>query len=273
MKLSQEQVNSYLTEGFLIVESLFLESEVNMLKQALQDVDDQLDLPNIIREENGAIRSVFAPQTLMEAYGWLYQQERLITPTQQLINEEVYLYQYKLNNKKGFDGGIWEWHQDFPFWHLDDGVQSPDMVSVMVLLQDTDYSQGPLMFIPKSHIEGIVEFQHKEHQVGKELKLENSLNADLKYTIKKELIRKMVAKNGITGGIGKAGTCIFFHPNVYHGSNANISPYDRDTAIITYNSIKNLPEDRHEANRPEYICSRDFGPIKGIGNESLLVKV
>jgi len=92
--------------------------------------------------------------------------------------------------------------------------------------------------------------------------MHKALNGDLKFTIKNELIKKMVDQDGIQPGIGKIGTAIFFHPNVYHGSNANISPYDRNTAIMTYNVTSNLPEDRKEKNRPDYICLRDTTPIQ-----------
>ena len=122
------------------------------------------------------------------------------------------------------------------------------MLSVMVLLQDTDHAQGPLMFIPKSQKDGIADFQYKEHFTGMEVDLVSSLNSDLKYTVKNERIREMVDQDGIISGIGQGGTCIFFHPNIYHGSNANISPYDSNTAIITYNSTSNLPADRKKKN-------------------------
>lgn len=264
MGLSSLQIQKYHDNGFLIVEDLFTSEEVNYLKSGIQKVEDK-EIPSIIREEDGLIRSIFAPHLLRPEFDWLYRQERLVISAQQLLNDpSIYLYQYKLNNKAAFKGGLWEWHQDFPFWHIDDGVQKVHMLSVMVLLQDTDHPQGPLMFIPKSHKEGIANFAHKEHLEGNQIALENSLNGDLKFTINNDLIRNMVDQNGITPGIGKSGTAIFFHPNVYHGSNANISPYHRRTAIMTYNAISNLPEDRLDKNRPNYICLRDYSPIVAI---------
>lgn len=261
MKLTESQIKEYHENGFLIIDALFSEEEIINLRNGILKIDDK-PMPNIIREKNGNIRSVFAPHHFREEFSWLYKQDRLVTPSQQLLdNSSVYLYQYKLNNKKAFKGGLWEWHQDFPYWHVDDGVKKPQMLSVMILFQDTDYVQGPLMFIPKSHKTGIADFQHKEHLTEENIKLENSLNGDLKFTIKNELIKKMVDQNGIKPGIGKIGTTIFFHPNVYHGSNGNISPYDRNTAILTYNATSNLPEDRKEKNRPDYICLRDSNLI------------
>lgn len=262
MKLTVAQIKEYNENGYLIVDGLFSEEEVLGLRQGVLKIDDT-PMPNIIREENGAIRSVFAPHKIRDEFEWLYKQDKIVGPTQQLLEDSsVYLYQYKLNNKKAFTGGAWEWHQDYPFWHIDDGVKESKMLTVMVLLQDTDHTQGPVMFIPKSHKFGIADFQHKEHLGLENVKLENSLNGDLKFTIKNELIKQMVDQNGIKPGMGKIGTTVFFHPNVYHGSNGNISPYDRNTAVITYNVTSNLPENRKDKNRPDYICLRNFNPIE-----------
>lgn len=262
MELTTSQIKEYHENGYLILDGLFTEEEVQGLKDGIGKIDDS-PTPNIIREENGTIRSFFAPHHRIKEFDWLYQQERLVIPTQQLLHDpSIYLYQYKLNTKKAFGGGIWEWHQDYPFWHIDDGVKQSQMLSVMVLLQDTDHAQGPLMFIPRSHKTGIAEFQPKAHLTDDTIDLENSLNGDLKFTVKNELIKNMVDQAGIQSGIGSVGTAIFFHPNVYHGSNANMSPYDRNTAIMTYNVTSNVPEDRKEKNRPDYICLRDFNSIQ-----------
>lgn len=261
MKLTRSQINDYHEQGYLIIDGLFTAGEVQVLKEALGKIPDKL-MPHIIREDSGAIRTVFATQRSRKEFGWLYKQDLLIQPAQQLLDDaSIYLYQYKLNNKKAFGAGVWEWHQDYPFWHIDDGVKDPKMLSVMVLMQDTDHAQGPLMLIPKSHKKGIAAFQDKTHVTTENIKLENSLNGDLKFTVKNELIKLMVNKGGIKSGIGSVGTAIFFHPNLYHGSNAKISPYDRNTAIMTYNVTSNLPEDRKGTNRPDYMCLKDFNPI------------
>ena len=57
------------------------------------------------------------------------------------------------------------------------------------------------------------------------------------------------------------GTCVFFYPNLFHASNANLSPFDRDTAIVTYNDINNSSDER-DNKRSDYICSRKFDAIK-----------
>jgi ectoine hydroxylase len=266
MILKNEQIDYYNENGYLIINNLFSKPEIDNLNAEATKFSKLKELPNVILEKNGQIRSVFAPHTLSKKYDNLYKQDRLVNPAKQLLGGDVYLYQFKLNNKKAFIGDWWEWHQDFPYWHLDDGVDTPQMVSAMILLQDTTTIQGPLIFIPKSHKKGIVDFEPKEHHKlisnsGVDIDIQNSLNADLKYTIKKNIITDLINKNGFFEASGVAGSCIFFHPNLFHASNSNISPFERNTAIVTYNNVFNLPLNK-KSKRPEYLCSRDFEPIK-----------
>ena len=106
--------------------------------------------------------------------------------------------------------------------------------------------------------------QKKEHFLKKRIELMDALNSDLKYTIDKDLVKKEALKNDIISLSGKKGTTFFFHPNIFHASNSNVSPFNRSTAIITYNSILNVPESANTSIRPDYICSRDFQAIKSI---------
>ena len=269
MTLKEEQINHYHENGYLIINDLFSKSEIETLNAEVLKLNKLKDLPNVVLEKNGDVRSIFAPHKFSEKYHDLYRQTRLVEPVKQLLKSDIYLYQFKLNNKKSFVGDWWEWHQDFPYWHLDDGVNSPHMISAMILLQDTTTIQGPLTFIPKSHKNGIVDFEPKDHLATKSdspgLDLKHSLTADLKYTIKKKMIGELVNQYGFYEAVGSAGSCVFFHPNLFHASNSNISPYERNMAIITYNDINNLPMDK-ETNRPDYLCSRDFEPLEIMKN-------
>lgn len=268
MILKEEQINFYHENGYLVINNLFSKSEIETLNNEILMFNYLKELPNVILEENGEVRSIFAPHKISKKYADLYKQNRLVNPAKQLLNNDIYLYQFKLNNKKAFVGDWWEWHQDFPYWHLDDGVNFPQMISAMILLQDTSTIQGPLTFIPKTHKRGIVDFEPKDHLAtisnsDINTNLKHSLTSDLKYTIKKNIITELIDENGFFEATGLAGSCIFFHPNLFHASNSNISPYERNTAIVTYNNVNNLPMNR-EVNRPDYLCSRDFAPIEGL---------
>jgi len=89
------------------------------------------------------------------------------------------------------------------------------MISVMLLLDDVQSAQGPLLVIPESHKNGIVNFEKKAHLLDKNDSLLNSLNSDLKYAIDKDLVKEYAKKNKIISLEGRQGTVIFFHPNIW----------------------------------------------------------
>jgi ectoine hydroxylase len=60
---------------------------------------------------------------------------------------------------------------------------------------------------------------------------------------------------------GPAGTVIFFHPEIAHGSALNMSPYPRTVLIITYNDVTNSPRPAGSP-RPEYLVGRDLRPLE-----------
>lgn len=274
MELTEEQIAFYKEYGYLKIENYLSEEEIKLLTLELPNTVEQ-DSPRIIREDNGSIRSIFAPHFVNSTYDRLSKLRRFVSPAQQLIGTDVYIHQYKINTKKGLKGDWWEWHQDFPYWHIDDGIKAPELVSVMIYLQDTDACNGALLIVPKSHHLGIVKFANKQlaipegkarynnhHQTRDHL---SSLNANIKFTIDHSLLKEMAEQNDIVTLSGKKGTVLFFHANIFHASNINLTPFDRDAILITYNSIHNLPGNK-ETLRPDFLSGRDYIPIRFIEN-------
>ncbi|SFJ82621.1 phytanoyl-CoA dioxygenase family protein [Myroides guanonis] len=248
--MNKSQIESYNEDGYIIIENMFTLEEVNKYKNEISYFENKKDIPNVICEDN-KIRSIFAPHMYSQVYEDLYKDLRLLNIAKKLVKENLYLYQYKLNLKEPFLGKWWEWHQDYPYWHFDDGVASPDMTSAMIYLDDAKSYQGPLMVIPGSHKEGIAKFKEKDTLDKNDIL--NSLSSNLKFTVDNSIVKAYADQNGIEVLELKAGSVIFFHPNLFHASTGNLSPYERDTVIITYNSINNLPVSENK--RPDYICS------------------
>jgi len=268
MKLTTEQISFYNENGYLIINDYFNNREVELLKSEMPKTVD-VNSPRIIKEDNGEIRSIFAPHFVNDTYSALARHKKLVEPSQQLLENNVYLHQFKINSKKGLKGDWWEWHQDFPYWHIDDGIPKPDMISAMVYLHDIDHVNGPLLLIPKSHKVGIAEFAPKDEKGFEknlasneqaEAEFLSSLSSNIKFTVHEEMIRSTAKTNGIVPAIGSKGTVLFFHGNIFHASNVNLSPFDRDVVIITYNSVMNLPP-KVEKPRPDYLAGKDYSPI------------
>lgn len=272
MKLTDEQIAFYDENGYLTIENYFSVEELEFLAAEYPKTIEK-NSPRVVLEDNGEVRSVFAPHMVNKCFDRLSRLDRFVSPSEQLLRSKIYLHQYKINTKKGFKGDWWEWHQDFPYWHLDDGIEKPDMISILMYLQDADASNGALMVIPKSHKNGIVKFAYKdpesfneklkfnEHHENKEYL--SSLNSNIKFTVEHQLVKEMAVKNGIVTTGGKKGTVLFFHGNIFHASNVNLTPFDRDAIIITYNSVDNLPTNTI-APRPEYLAGRCYKPIEDL---------
>jgi ectoine hydroxylase len=269
MKLTSDQVLFYKENGYLQIHNYLNEREIKILTDELPNTIE-IGSPRIILEDNGSVRSIFAPHFNNSVYKRLVSLERFVIPSRQLIGSGVYLHQYKINTKKGLKGEWWEWHQDFPFWHIDDGIRAPDMVTVMIYLQDTNALNGALLVIPKSHQLGIVKFEDKNSGIYEEqAKNKNveandylsSLNADIKFTVNHDVLKRLATENGIVDTSGKRGTVLFFHGNIFHASNTNLTPFDRDAILITYNGINNIPGNTIKP-RPEFLAGRNYQAIE-----------
>jgi len=263
--LNQNQLNFYEENGYLKLSGMFSDEEVNVLSEALNELESTVDSRTIVKEKNGDTRSIFAPHAANKYYDRVTKLTRLVKSVEQLLNDDVYLYQHKINIKRAFTGDWWEWHQDFAFWHHEDDVPHPNMVSVMIFLSDMDYESGPLMVIPQSHKDEITGFEDKQindelaNTVSGELKdFASSFTADLKYTVDRSILKSKVNNHRIQTITGKKGDVLFFHCNIIHASNINMSPDDRVALILSYNSSKNFVR---ASKRPEYISNPDNSAI------------
>jgi ectoine hydroxylase len=143
----------------------------------------------------------------------------------------------------------------------------------MIYLEDTDSSNGALMLIPKSHKLGIVKFAdkdpvllavgHRHNEDQETAAYISSLNANIKFTVDHGLVKEMSVRNGIVTASGKKGSVLFFHGNIFHASNSNLTPFDRNAVLITYNSIDNLPCNTQNP-RPDFLAGRNYDPIEDL---------
>jgi len=122
MRLSQGQIESYEKDGFLLVKDCFSPAETKLLLEAVSR-EFEIDSPRRVMEKRGAVRSVFASHVHSDLFGYLSRLDRLVGPAMQLLRSEVYIHQFKINAKAALEGDQWEWHQDFLYWHKEDGMR------------------------------------------------------------------------------------------------------------------------------------------------------
>lgn len=257
MKLSETQVQEFEERGGLFFPELFSRAEIAALTGGLSELLARRG-PEIVREKDGsdAVRLVFGAHAFQEAYRRMSLHPRVLEPVRQLLRDEAYIHQSRLNPKMDFAGGLWTWHQDFGTWHREDGMPEPNCVMTAVFLDDATAVNSPLLVIPGS--------QH--HGISDDVTPEAGAQGYTVMEIDRGVVRRYAESAGIQALTGPAGSVAFLHCNIVHGSAPNISPYRRAIWYLNYNAVSNACTGKK---RDWHHCNRDFTPLRPLGDDCL----
>jgi ectoine hydroxylase len=260
--LSAEQVEQFDRDGYLVLENVFDESELDALQaEAGRLLGDpaSLDEETVITEPGGSeVRSIFAVHEQSGLMHRLAADERLAGVASFLLDDEVYLHQTRLNYKPGFTGKEFYWHSDFETWHTEDGMPRMRALSISVLLAENTPNNGPLMVIPGSqrvYVTCVGETPEDHYR--------SSLKKQEYGVPDEQSLAELAHKHGIVAPTGKPGTVVIFDCNMMHGSNGNITPFPRSNAFLVYNAVSNrlVAPFAAEKPRPRFIAAREVEPI------------
>jgi len=254
MKLSDDQVARFESEGYLFLPEVFSAREAGVLAAEARRVLD-LDREEVWREESGAPRTAFAAHLYSEPFRRLGAHPRLVEPVMQILSEEVYMHQFKVNAKAAFDGAIWQWHQDYGTWSRDDLMPEPRAMNIALFLDEVTAANGPLLFIPRSHKHGVIEAGHDLETTSYPL-----------WTLGRESVRALADEGGLVAPVGPPGSVLLFHSNLVHASPPNISPWER---VIVYLSLCAVSNHIRRFKRKEWIAHRDFALIEPLSDDCL----
>jgi hypothetical protein len=261
--LSDDGISAFHDEGFLFLEGAFTGTELAVLRAGVQDAFDS-DGPHCTYEAgSGVVRGVHGIHETHAVFATLARLPRLVEPARQLLDDQVYIHQFKINAKRALVGEVWEWHQDFRFWRDEDGMPSPNAVTVAIFIEEVNEFNGPLMLVPGSHQDGVY-----ETEVRKGTNWGDTLSSALKYTMSAGTLADALGSRDIVAPKGEAGSVLFFHSNVLHGSAPNLSPVDRTLVLITYNAVGNRLGNVTNP-RPAFLANRDFSPLATVDENSL----
>jgi len=266
MELTTEQLRSYAEHGYLLLPDPLPPAAISTLDT---EVDRLLatDAPGRLFEvDDRTVRAVHGCHRTSTICDQLVRQPMLLDPAHQILGQDVYLHQFKINVKAAFSGDVWQWHQDFIFWNKQDGIADPRLVNVAVFCDDVNEFNGPLYFIPGSHIGGMIDVTADPASEASEWSY--SFSAKLKYALEPSTVTELCKRRGLVAPKGPAGTVLLFHPNIVHGSVPNISPYGRRLIVATYNSLDNTPR-AVSSPRPEFLVSRDYTPLEPALDDTL----
>ncbi|HEX5400838.1 MAG TPA: phytanoyl-CoA dioxygenase family protein [Pseudonocardiaceae bacterium] len=220
--------------------------------------------PQVILERDGVtVRSVYGVHQSSQDILDVARHPGVLDPVRQLVRDDVYIHQSKVNIKAPLAGDRWEWHQDYIYWLENDGIARPDMINVAVFLDEVTEFNGPLTFIPGSHRRGVLAAVAADGMpVGYEDAPEwaATLTADEKFRISPQVIEELARSNGMVSPKGPAGSVLFFNPNLLHASSPNMSPIRRGMLIFVYNSVHNTAVGA-TTNRPAFLAEPDVSAV------------
>ena len=225
--LTPAQIDAYHKDGYVIVKNFCSQSEVaKMYSTALEDnamAKNALDL-NDQTGKKTKLSLWFTPGN--DIFGYLTRSEKMVNGVAQLIDSKapVCHFHSKLMQKEPKVGGAWEWHQDYGYWYKNQFMFPDQLISVMVALTPANKGNGCIQVIKGSHKLGRVNHGFAGEQVGADqVMVDNALKTmDLVYV---EI---------------EAGDALFFHSNILHRSEANLSDSPRWSIISCYSSQSNL---------------------------------
>lgn len=230
MRLSDAQIAQYDREGYLFFPALFSPAEMAPL---LADLPGLLARqgPEVVREpqDPAAVRVLYGSHVFSEAYGRLSRHPRLLEPVRQLLRDQAYIHQTRLNPKQDFAGEIWSWHQDFGTWHLEDGMPEPHCVVTAVFLDRATAANAPFLLVPGSQNHGLIAQAEIDRQAEGYTLLE----------IDRTTLKGLVDQHGLEALTGPSGSVAFLHCNIVHGSANNITPFRRAIIYTNYNAVSN----------------------------------
>ena len=261
MDLTTEQRKRFDEDGYLFFPGLFSQKEVQYLAAAVPELYERREEYNFREKGSDAVRTNFAAHLYSKPFAKLARHPRMIKPVEDLLQESLYMHQFKINGKMAFEGDVWQWHQDYGTWVNDDLMPTARAMNVAIFLDEVTEFNGPLLFIPGSHKKGVIKAGHDLTTTSYPL-----------WTIDNNLIKELVDraggnKGGIVSPKGPAGSMIVFHSCLVHASSNNLSPFNRTSVYLSLCAVSNHIR---RFKRKEYIAHRNFAPIKCLPDDCLI---
>jgi ectoine hydroxylase-related dioxygenase (phytanoyl-CoA dioxygenase family) len=225
--LTPQQIASFHKDGYVIVKNFLAPKAVEKLYgTAIGDNAMENNAINVTDQngKNSKLSLWFTPGN--DVFGYLTRSERIVNSVAALLDSEapVCHFHSKLMQKEPKVGGAWEWHQDYGYWYKNQFMFPDQLISVMVALTPANKQNGCLQVIKGSHKLGRINHGFAGEQVGADMVMVNNAlkTMDLVYV---EI---------------EPGDALFFHSNILHRSEANLSDHPRWSIISCYASQSNL---------------------------------
>lgn len=221
-------INGYHRDGYIIVRNLLSAEETSKLNEIATGDDTMKKHAFDLNDQAGKKTKLslwYTPGN--DTYGLLTKSKRIVDSINQLMDgtTPVCHFHSKLMQKEPRVGGAWEWHQDYGYWYKNEFLFPDQMMSVMIAITEANKENGCLQVIKGSHKMGRIEHGFAGEQVGA-----SQHYVDLALKTMEHIYVEL-----------KPGDALFFHSNLLHRSEANLSEKSRWSLISCYNRTGNIP--------------------------------
>ena len=236
--LSQDQVEAFERNGYLVVEKAVTPEQLKRLRTELTgwveesrehaepygtptvDGRARFDMGTEHTREQPALRRVNNPSDISKTYFEVMSNARTVDMVSDLVGPDVKFHHCKINQKCPGANTAVHYHQDFGFTpHSND-----DVVTALLMLDEVTAENGCLKVVPGSHKGPMHSRYEGDAFVGKvDVATEAALRAQ---------------QIPITGG---AGSVCLMHSRLAHGSAPNESDRPRGLYICVYTAADAVP--------------------------------
>jgi ectoine hydroxylase len=255
--LTADQLEEFRSNGVIMLPELFSDAEVDAITARLPRLFGEVCPQNFRERSSDVVRTAMGLHLRDELFAQLVRDPRFVEPAQQILDEDdLYIQQVKVNAKEAFTGEQWQWHYDFATHHHEDGVPEPLALNLHIFLDEVTEFNGPLIFIPGSHLDGPASTA-----------LDITTTSYPLWTVAADVVKPLGDRNGLYCPKGPPGTVLIFGDTMLHSSPPNMSPWDRRIFSLILNPVHN-----HQTTfkRPDHQHHRDFTPVETLGEISAI---
>ena len=228
--LSDDQIESYRREGYLVLPGFFGADEMADVDRAIGEVtetalasgdwSDVLELEAELQDGRQVARRIYEPFDKHETFRRIGSEPRLLDCLEPLIGANI-VHQYsKINMKPARVGSVVKWHQDMAYYPS----TNDDLLAVLTYVDDATEENGCLQVLPRHHT-------HFFDHTGADGQFAGMVTEDLSGGRFGEPVSLAAP----------SGSAILLHAITPHSSLPNLSDQPRRTLIYGYQAADSYP--------------------------------
>lgn len=206
--VNSELVEKYEKEGYLVFPDVL---DANLMKEAQAHISWLINKNPDLRPEQLHTNLIHNDPFWLR----LVSDDRMLDIAQSFIGPDIALFASHYICKPAFTGQPVLWHQDGSYWPL----EPMKVITLWLAVDDSTVENGCLRVIPGTHNLTLQEMKG---------------SFDVENVLSSEIEKKFVDESKAVDLVLKSGSVSIHHPNIIHGSKANLSPNRRAGLTIRY---------------------------------------